>query len=109
MEERTPCPETLIPTSVSYRQLATLLSSALSELEAEGTAPEPTSADRQAFDALLVDWWRSSHRLLAAMGRGGAAVSEGRNPRQLMALGALQAHLALALQAHSGATGNQPD
>lgn len=107
MEERNTIPESQIPPSVSYRQLAAWMSHAPGETEPRQS--EAASAERQAFEALLAEWGRTGHLLLAALSKGGAAVGEGRSPRQLMALGALQAHLALALQAHAAATGPHPD
>ncbi|WP_216901429.1 hypothetical protein [Synechococcus sp. CCY 9618] len=110
MEEHHILPDSQVPPSVSYRQLAALLNQAPVEPEPHGTANMPVSAERLAFESLLAEWRRSSQQLLAALGRSSDdVVSEGRSPRQLMAMGALHAHLAMALQAHSAATGPQPD
>ncbi|KEF43054.1 MAG: hypothetical protein ER33_02285 [Cyanobium sp. CACIAM 14] len=109
MEERNAIPESLIPQSISYRQLAGLMQQAPSEPEPAPSPSEGASLERQAFETLLAEWSRSGHQLLAALGRAGAVVGEGRSQRQMMALGALQAHLAMALQAHAAATGPQQD
>jgi hypothetical protein len=109
MEERSPIPETLIPPSVSHRQLAAMLREAPVEAHPEGAPSTAGCPERQAFEALLAEWGRCSHQLLAALSRGDRVVMEGRSQRQLMALGALQAHLAMGLQAHAAATGPQPD
>jgi hypothetical protein len=109
MEERHSIPESRIPPSVSFRQLAELLHQAPGETTPIEAVGEAASAERLAFEALLAEWSRSGRQLLAALSQAGPVVEEGRSPRQLMALGALQAHLAMALQAHAGATGPQAD
>jgi len=107
MEERPITPDPQIPAALSFRELAVLLQQAPAEPAGKGSEENAASAERQALEALLAEWSRSSQRLLAALGRGGSAVTQGRSPRQLMALGALQAHLAMGLQAHAAATGPQ--
>ncbi|AFY30167.1 hypothetical protein [Cyanobium gracile] len=109
MEKRNNNTDSLVPASVSFRQLAAMLGKAPVEAEQQGELPTAATAEREAFERLLAEWSRSGQRLLAALGNGGPATTEGRSPRQLIALGALQAHLALALQAHAGASGPNPD
>jgi len=85
-----------IPASISYRQLQELAQNAPGE-----TIPT-TSADGQdtaALDAALDAWSRASQQLLQSLHQAGPALAKGRAPRQLMALGALQAHVAMGLQA----------
>lgn len=107
MEETNPTPDATVPESVSHRQLTAWLRQAPAE-------PAPRSADSAEDDAsgqddgtqeLLTEWERCSRRLLAALRRAGPGVQRGRTPRQLMALGALQAHLAMAMQAHAASEG----
>ncbi len=109
MEERNTSPESLIPASVSFRQLATLLQQAPGEADHSLSDTDLVSAEREALEHLLAEWSRSGQQLLAALGNGGPAIAAGRSPRQLMALGALQAHLALALQAQAAASGPNAD
>ena len=109
MEERNPIPESQIPPSVSYKQLAAMLSHAPAGAAKPDTTASSLSAERQAFETLLAEWSRSGQQLMAALAQGGPVVAEGRTQRQQMALGALQAHLAMALQAHAAATGQQPE
>lgn len=90
-----------VPASVSYRQLQAWLSAA------DGAAHRQP-AD-QPLEQLIADWTLSSQRLLAGLRQAGPAVAAGRSPRQLMALGALQAHLAMALQAGTASSGREPD
>ncbi|MEB3307010.1 MAG: hypothetical protein VKK98_02540 [Cyanobacteriota bacterium] len=82
MEEQSDVPE-----SVSYRQLRDWL----------GAAAD--SSRQETLSSQLESWSHSSRQLLALLQAAGPELGEGRSPRQLMALGALQAHLAMALQA----------
>ena len=85
-----------IPASISYRQLQALAHNAPAETTANASdAPSETAA----LEAALEAWSRASQQLLQTLQQSGPAVAEGRAPRQLMALGALQAHVAMGLQA----------
>ena len=103
MEDRPAVPEPAVPSSISYRQLAAWLQHAPAEAEpvqAIAEAPAEPGAD-QAHEELFASWARSSRQVLEVLQRQGKVLSQGRSPRQMMALGALQAHLAMALQAHA--------
>ncbi|QPN63458.1 hypothetical protein [Synechococcus sp. CBW1004] len=85
-----------IPASISYRQLQNLAQSA----PADATPISASSDSEMAnLDNALEAWSRASQQLLQTLQQAGPAVAEGRGPRQLMALGALQAHVAMGLQA----------
>ncbi len=109
MEELHNTPDCQIPVSVSFRQLAHLLQQAPGETERIEADAAGAGAEREAFERLLAEWSRSGQRLLAALGSGSGVITAGRSPRQLMALGTLQAHIALALQAQAAAGYNQPE
>jgi hypothetical protein len=81
-----------IPEALSHRQLSRWLSAAAEA----GSHPQT-----EAFKAQLQSWSQSSQQLLAMLQGAGPAVVEGRSTRELMALGALQAHLTMALQARA--------
>lgn len=89
MEEQSDVPE-----SVSYRQLRDWLGAA-----ADSSRQETLSSRQEMLSSQLESWSHSSRQLLALLQAAGPELGEGRSPRQLMALGALQAHLAMALQA----------
>lgn len=85
-----------IPASISYRDLQAFAQNA----PAEPVPPTPAAADdTTSLDAALEAWSHASQQLLATLNQAGPAIAEGRAPRQLMALGALQAHVAMGLQA----------
>lgn len=83
-----------LPAAISHRQLRQML---------EKAQTEPDHHGPDGFATLLQEWSDSSQRLLAAMQASHDALAQGRSAKQLMALGALQAHLAMALRAGSAA------
>lgn len=85
-----------IPASISYRQLQALAQCAPADpaLDVEAGA-----SHHPALEAALETWSRSSQELLQALQQAGPAIAGSRSPRQLMALGALQAHVAMGLKA----------
>jgi hypothetical protein len=85
-----------VPVSVSYRQLQTLARSAPADLTPVNVG---TDSETAALERTLEAWSRASQELLQTLQQAGPTLAEGRAPRQLMALGALQAHVAMGLQA----------
>ena len=98
MEEPLP-----IPAAISHRQLLALAQAAPCE---PAPAVPAAAAEAAELEAALQAWSRCSQQLLQRLQQAGPALADGRSPRQLMALGALQAHLALGLQAL--ASGRRP-
>jgi hypothetical protein len=84
------------PATISFRQLQAYLQTAPAEISRSGAASQPLPA---GLDAVLEDWSRSSQELLQLLQQSGPAADVRRGPRQLMALGALQAHVRMGLQA----------
>jgi len=84
------------PASLSFRQLQAYLQTAPAEISRSDAASPPPLA---GLDAALEDWGRTSQELLQLLQQAGPAADERRGPHQLMALGALQAHVAMGLQA----------
>jgi len=87
------------PASLSFRQLQAYLQTAPAEISRSDAASQPPLA---GLDAALEDWGRSSQellQLLQLLQQTGPAAHERRGLRQLMALGALQTHVTMGLQA----------
>jgi hypothetical protein len=86
-----------VPQAISHRQLITLLQTAVPDASmVEGGAEEDRSDE---LEELLRSYGQVSQRLLQALQQRNGALAMGRSPRQLMAIGALQAHVTMALQA----------
>lgn len=92
------------PDAISHRQLSTMLQTAQPDPEplAAGSvsAAGPDACDLQR---LLKEWSRLSETVIKGLQASSSDLTEGRSAKQLMALGALQAHLAMALRAGSAA------
>lgn len=86
-----------VPQAISHRQLITLLQTAAPDASmVEGGAEEDRSDE---LEELLRSYGQVSKRLLQALQQRNGPLGKGRSPRQLMAIGALQAHVTMALQA----------
>ena len=92
-----------IPAAISHRQLQTLLQ----EAPQDPIASEAAAAPDEALQAALEAWSRSSRQLLAQLQQLHQAPAGQQSPRQLMALGALQAHVAMGLQALAHSRGQR--
>jgi len=79
-----------LPDAISHRQLRAMLEKA-------------KPGDGESIEELLHDWSCRSERVLEALRDAQAVAPQGRSGRQWMALGALQAHLAMALRAGAAA------
>ncbi|MGB5134018.1 MAG: hypothetical protein WBN89_02465 [Prochlorococcaceae cyanobacterium] len=90
-----------IPEAISHRQLTHLLQSAMADPAAAGVSGGDGAAAGSSpeLEALLQAYGQVSVELLKAFEGAGGDLARGRNPRQLMAMGALRAHAHMALQA----------
>ncbi|MCP9800143.1 hypothetical protein [Synechococcus sp. RedBA-s] len=86
-----------VPHAISHRQLITLLQAAVPDASMVECGGEEDRSDE--LEELLRSYGLVSERLLQALQQRNGALAKGRSPRQLMAIGALQAHVAMALQA----------
>ncbi|MCP9820098.1 hypothetical protein KBZ18_11430 [Synechococcus sp. Cruz-9H2] len=86
-----------VPQAISHRQLITLLQTATPDTPMVESGAEADRSDE--LEGLLRSYGQVSQRLLQALQQKNGALAKGRNPRQLMAIGALQAHVTMALQA----------
>ena len=87
------------PRAISHKQLNSLLSSAQKDSQSFSDLPEDAAIKNQSFNELLDKWSEISKELLKVLNKKEASLTEGKNPKSLMALGALEAHLNLAMQA----------
>ena len=86
-----------LPESISHKQLNSLLSEARRH---SGLAQEQSnlcSSEEDAFEELITNWNSLSQELLKKLGKKNHQAIEKRSPKALMALGALEAHLKMAI------------
>ena len=89
-----------LPDSISHKQLYSLLTKAEQQPKSSEPREKLLDEDQEAFRELLIDWSSLSQKLLKKLNHKYDYIVEGREPKSLMALGALEAHLNMAIQAH---------
>ncbi len=86
-----------LPTGITHKQLKMLLASA--QKEAEGTNTEILSTEIEEFKELLVSWSSLTKKLLQRLSNMKSHLLESKSPNSLMALGAFETHLQMAIHA----------
>ncbi len=86
------------PESISHKQLHALLSQAPKEAYAPNKE-ENLLAEEEKFKELLTHWQAISKELLLTLKPKADSYLKGRSSKSIMALGALEAHLTMAIQA----------
>ena len=91
---------TSFPESISHKQLTQLLGVAAHPKAISAHKKTSLFSQKQKdFQELLLNWSILSKELLIELNEKNDYLAEGKSPKSLMALGALQAHLNIALQA----------
>ncbi|WP_320676778.1 MATH domain-containing protein [Prochlorococcus sp. MIT 1300] len=89
-----------LPQSISHKQLQNLLKSAQKEHHHSDQQNTNCSEELIEFEELLLNWSSLSKELIKTLKINHKHLGEGRKQRAMMALGALESHLRIALQAH---------
>ena len=87
-----------VPNKISHRDLKSLLNSAFKDSQIV-ESDQDVVAQPDAFEELLSGWAQTSQQLLEVLKDKDSHYFKHLKPKQIMALGALQAHLTLAIQA----------
>ncbi|ABX09344.1 possible MATH domain [Prochlorococcus marinus str. MIT 9211] len=97
-----------IPSSISHKSLNKLMVNAKKELTIsleEGSSE--FSHEREFFHEKLEEWSLISKELLSELSRKEEYLKDKRSTKSIMALGALEAHLNMAMQALKASKENQ--
>ncbi len=96
MEEIKPVPE-----SISHKNLSSLMVKAKKELNVVQAANDKTycSSEKDDFETLLLSWKSISKEVINKLKNHGDKFVDNRTPKSLMALGAMEAHINMAIQA----------
>ncbi len=97
---------TSLPSAISHKKLNALLVKAQKGVSTEDLQLKSSSAEKNDFDQLLLNWSSLSKDLMKILNKKESYVVEERNAKSIMALGALEAHLHLAIKALEAA---EPD
>ena len=88
-----------IPTSISHKQLHKLFIQAHKELSTQDSKGQVFSEEKEVYNQIIKNWSESSKELLTLIGEKKQYLTEGKNPNSLMALGAFEVHINMAIQA----------
>ena len=87
------------PDAVSHKELNILLSKAKKEVLSCENFENHTINENEEFKDLIEDWTKKSNEILLMLSRKDQILTKNKNPKSLMAFGAMGAHINMALQA----------
>ena len=85
--------------SISHKQLNDFLLKAKKDISSIDSSENNEINQSQEFNDLLETWTETSQRILLMINKEGKVFTENRNPKSLLAFGAMGAHINMALQA----------
>ena len=85
--------------AISHKELNDFLSKAKKDISSTYSSDNYQIKENQKFNDLIKTWTETSQKILLMMNREQKILTENRNPRSLMAYGAMGAHINMALQA----------
>ena len=89
----------LSPNSISHKDLNALLTKAKKEISTIARAGNDEFFESQEFNDLIKDWTKTSKKILESLNKKDQVLTKNRNSNSLIALGAMGAHINMALQA----------
>ena len=89
----------LSPNAISHKELNVLLTKAKKEISTIETSGNDEIIENQDFNHLIKDWTKTSQKILLMLNKKDKVLTKNRNPKSLIALGAMGAHINMALQA----------
>ena len=85
--------------AISHKELNDFLINAKKDLFSVNISEQNQLKENQEFNNLIKAWSETSQKILLMMHEGEKVLTENRNPKSLMAFGAMGAHINMALQA----------
>ena len=87
------------PNAISHKELNSFLCKAKKEMLSIKTSEDHEINENQEFNDLIEDWETTSKKILLMLNKKDQVSTNNRNPKSLMAFGAMGAHINMALQA----------
>ena len=94
VKEITPAPE-----SISHKKLKKLFSNAKKDFNGTSDNYNPSTEETERLEKLLFTWATASKELIEGLREESSSLSELKGANSLLALGAMEAHINMALQA----------
>ena len=88
-----------VPESISHKKLKKLFSHAKKDLSGSAADHSPSTLEKERLEKLLCTWATASKELLKGLREDDSSLSELKGPNSLLALGAMEAHINMAIQA----------
>ena len=85
--------------SISHKELNDFLIKAKKDISLINTSENNQIKENQQFNDLIKSWKETSQKILLIMNKEEKVLAESSNPKSLIALGAMGAHINMALQA----------
>ena len=85
--------------AISHKELNDLMIKAKKDITSINTSEEKQLKEHQEFNDLIKTWTETSQKILLIMNKENKVLTENRNPKSLLAFGAMGAHINMALQA----------
>ena len=85
--------------SISHKELNAFLIKAKKDISSHTSSEKNQIQENKQFDDLVKTWTETSQEILLMMNKEHKFLTENKNPKSLLALGAMGAHINMALQA----------
>ena len=85
--------------SISHKELNAFLIKAKKDISSHTSSEKYQIQENKQFDDLVKTWTETSQEILLMMNKEHKFLTENKNPKSLLALGAMGAHINMALQA----------
>ncbi len=89
----------LSPNSISHKDLNALLIKAKKEISTIESTDDDEINKKKEFNDLIAEWTKTSQKILLSLNKKDQVLTQNINPKSVMALGAMGAHINMALQA----------
>ena len=87
------------PNAITHKELNTLMKKARKEMPSIDTSENYFSNETKEFNNLIKHWTETSQKILLLMKKEEQVLTKNREPKSLIAFGAMGAHINMALQA----------
>ena len=85
--------------AISHRELKDFLIKAKKDISSCNSSEDNQKKVNKEFNNLVKTWAETSQKILLMMNKEQKVIAENRNPKSLMAFGAMGAHINMAMQA----------